>query len=77
MDALFIILEEASNKHCFAASRVYNVCVTGLSIVQSKVPYVLGRKGKRQIAGLTSTERSATFNIVGCMCVSGPFVPLL
>lgn len=77
MDAFFIILEEASNKHSFPASRVYNVCVTGLSIVQSKVPYVLGRKGKRQIAGLTSAERSATFNIVGCMSASGHFVPLL
>lgn len=71
----FKLLEEAYDKHKFPAEMVYNVDEIGLTIVQSKHPYVIARKGKRQIAALTSAERGSTITIVACMSASGRFVP--
>lgn len=73
----FTVLEEAYDKHKFTAERIYNVDETGLSIVQSKVAHVIGRKGKRQIAALTSAERGSTITVIVCMSASGHFVPPL
>lgn len=44
-----------------------------LSIVQNKVAYVVGRKGKRQNSALTSTDRDATVTVIACVSVSGHF----
>lgn len=46
-------------------------------MVQSKVAKVIGLKGKKQIAALTSGERGALITIVACMSASGSFVPPL
>ncbi|KAJ4429070.1 hypothetical protein ANN_26071 [Periplaneta americana] len=71
----FDLLLEAYNKHNYPEDRVYNVDETGLTIVQSKIPYVIGRKGKRQVGALTSAERGATITVIACMSASGHFVP--
>lgn len=71
----FKLLEEIFSKQKFPADRIYNVDETGLTIVQSKIPYVVGRKGKRQIAALTSAERGSTVTVIACMSASGHFVP--
>lgn len=73
----FKLLEEVYEKHKYPAERIYNVDETGLTIVQSKIPYVVGRKGKRQIAALTSTERGSTITVIACMSASGHYVPPL
>lgn len=75
--AFFNLLEAAYEKHNYSAERVYNVDETGLTVVQSKIPNVIGRKGKRQIAALTSAERGATITVIACMSASGHFVPPL
>lgn len=77
MDAFFQLLEEAYAKHKYPADKIYNVDETGLTIVQSKIPQVVGRKGKRQIAALTSAERGATVTVIACMSASGHFAPPL
>ena len=77
VENFFKILEEAYDRYKFTATRVYNVDETGISFVQSKIPHVIGRKGKRQIAAITSAERGATITVIACMSASGNFVPPL
>lgn len=52
----FNLLEAVYEKHKFKSDRVYNVDEIGQTIVQSKILYVIGCRGKRQIAALTSAE---------------------
>ncbi|CAM1314543.1 Uncharacterised protein r2_g2517 [Pycnogonum litorale] len=55
----FDLLETEYSKHNYPPNRIYNVDDTGLSIVQSKLPYVVGMKGKKQIGAITAAERGA------------------
>ena len=55
----FYLLEEAYSEHQYPAERIYNVDETGLS-VQSKIPSIIGSKGKRQIGALTSAKSGST-----------------
>lgn len=71
----FIILEAEMSKTNYPPDRIFNVDETGLTIVQSKVPQVLGKKGKRQIGALTAAERGSLCTLVCCMSASGMFVP--
>ena len=73
----FDILEDAYIEHQYPADRVYNVDETGLTVVQSKIPNIIGRKGKRQIGALTSAERGSTMTVVACMNAKGDFIPPL
>ncbi|KAJ8889682.1 hypothetical protein PR048_009183 [Dryococelus australis] len=50
-------LDQEYDKHHYTPDRIYNVDETALSLVQSKVPRVVGLKGRRQVASLTSAER--------------------
>lgn len=75
VDQFFANLEAAYEKHNYPPNRVYNVDETGLTVVQSKLASVIGRKGKRQIASLTSAERGALITVVACMSAGGDFVP--
>nr|CAD7255963.1 unnamed protein product [Timema shepardi] len=52
----FNLLESEYEKHRYVADRIWNVDKTGLSLVQSKVPQVIGLKGKRQIGAMTVAE---------------------
>ncbi|XP_072392481.1 uncharacterized protein [Diabrotica undecimpunctata] len=56
---------------------IYNVDESTISVVKSKIPKVIGLKGKRQIAALTSGERGALITFVACMNATGSFVPPL
>ncbi|XP_072398329.1 uncharacterized protein [Diabrotica undecimpunctata] len=72
------LLEDLYVKNEFTPDRIYNVDESGISVVQSKIPKVIiGLKGKRQIAALTSGERGALITIVACMNATGSFVPPL
>lgn len=44
---------------------MYNVDESGLTVVQSKTPQVVGHKGKRQVASVTSCERGSLIRVVG------------
>ncbi|KAJ8938360.1 hypothetical protein NQ314_011524 [Rhamnusium bicolor] len=68
-------LEKEYNSHNFPPHRIFNVDETGLSIVQSKIPQVIGRKGKRQIAAITSAERGSLVTFIASMSAGGQFIP--
>ncbi|XP_072401561.1 uncharacterized protein [Diabrotica undecimpunctata] len=71
----FDILEAAFENHNYSAGRVFNVDETGLSIVQSKVQYVLALRGSKQVGALTSAETGSLVTAVLCMSAGGIFVP--
>lgn len=75
----FNTLEELHSKHKFTADRIFNVDETGLTIVQNRMPEVVGLKGekKKQIGALTSAERGSLVTVIPCMSASGTFVPPL
>ncbi|KAJ4440331.1 hypothetical protein ANN_08470 [Periplaneta americana] len=59
INKFFDMLEAEYDKHSYPADRVYNVDETGLTVVQSKIPHVIGLKGKRQVGAITSAERGS------------------
>ena len=71
------LLEDVYEKSKFTPDRIYNVDESGVTIVQSKVPKVIGLRGKKQVAALTSGERGALITVVACMNAAGSFVPPL
>lgn len=75
VDEFFKLLEEAMNKYHYTPNDIYNVDETGITLVPGKMPEILARKGKRQIAAITSAERGSTVTCVMCMNASGTFVP--
>ncbi|KAJ2938063.1 hypothetical protein O0L34_g19386 [Tuta absoluta] len=48
---------------------------TRLSIVQSKYPKIISRRGKKQIGAMLSAKRGSLITIVTCMSPAGIFVP--
>ena len=46
-------------RYHFSADSVFNVDETGRSVIQSKIPQVVGHKGKRQIGVLTAVGRGS------------------
>ncbi|XP_022198653.2 tigger transposable element-derived protein 2 [Nilaparvata lugens] len=77
VEMFFGLLDEVYEKGKFTPDRIYNVDESGITVVQSKVAKVVGLKGKKQVASLTSGERGALITIVACMSASGSFVPPL
>ncbi|XP_063216887.1 uncharacterized protein LOC134527855 isoform X1 [Bacillus rossius redtenbacheri] len=77
VSAFFDLLEKQFEKHNYSADRIFNVDETGLSVVQSKIPHVVGLRGKRQIGALTSAERGSLVTIIPCMSAGGQFIPPL
>ncbi|KAJ4425644.1 hypothetical protein ANN_27840 [Periplaneta americana] len=74
INKFFDMLEAEYDKHSYPADRVYNVDETGLTVVQSKIPHVIGLKGKRQVGAITSAERGSLVTVIWCMS-AGTFVP--
>jgi hypothetical protein len=77
VDQFFSILEPEMVNIKFSPNRIFNVDETGITIAQQKSSKVLGLKGKRQVASLSSAERGALVTVVTCMSASGQFVPPL
>lgn len=71
----FNLLEACFDEYNYPPDRIFNVDETGLSIVQSKIPKVIGKKGKRQIGSITSAERGSLVTVICCMSAGGTFVP--
>lgn len=71
----FDLLEMEYAKNHYLPNRIYNVDESGLSIVQSKLPHVIGMKGKKQIGALTAVERGSLITIIVCMSAGGNFIP--
>ncbi|XP_046677318.1 uncharacterized protein LOC124365384 [Homalodisca vitripennis] len=71
----FDILEAEYRKHKYPADRVFNVDETGISVVQSKIPRVIGLRGKRQVGALSSAERGSLVTVICCMSAGGTFIP--
>lgn len=77
VNQFFDILEVEYAKHNYPADRVFNVDETGISVVQSKVPRVIGLKGKRQVGAVSAAERGSLVTVVCCMSAGGTFIPPL
>ncbi|XP_046684474.1 uncharacterized protein LOC124370228 [Homalodisca vitripennis] len=77
VEMFFGLLDEVYEKEKFTPDRIYNVDESGITVVQSKVAKVVGLRGKKQVASLTSGERGALITVVACMSASGSFVPPL
>lgn len=75
IDLFFNLLEEEYTKHNFSPSRIWNVDETGISVVPSKQPQIIARKGKKQIGMMTSAERGSLVTVITCMSAGGAFVP--
>lgn len=75
MDAFFNLLEDIYIKNNYPPNLIYNVDESGLTIVQSKLPQIIGHRWKRQITALTSAERGSLVTIVVCMNATSHFVP--
>lgn len=59
----------------FNPNKIFNVDETGITVVQHKTTKIIGLKGKRKIASLSSSERGALVTAVMCMSAAGQFVP--
>ncbi|CAH1977447.1 unnamed protein product [Acanthoscelides obtectus] len=57
MNEFYDNLDKVYDEKKFTADRIFNVDETGLSIVQSKYPKIIARRGKKQIGAITSAER--------------------
>ncbi|CAH2099225.1 unnamed protein product [Euphydryas editha] len=75
IDEFYDNLEKIQADKCFPAARIFNVDESGLSIVQSKIPKIIARKGKKQIGAMTSAKRGSLITTVICMSPAGIFVP--
>lgn len=71
----FDILEAEYIKQKYSPDRIFNVNETGLSVVQTKTPHVIGSKGKRQIGALTAGERDTLVTLVCSMSAAGTYIP--
>lgn len=77
MTEFYDLLDKVYDEKKYPADRIFNVDETGLSIVQSKHPKIIARRGKKQIAAMTSAERGSLITVVACMSPAGIFVPPL
>lgn len=75
MNEFYDILEKVYEEKNFTPDRIFNVDETGLSVVQSKIPKIIGRRGKKQIGAMSSAERGSLITVVTCMSPAGIFVP--
>lgn len=69
--SLNLVEEAYYKKHNFRFKIIHNVNETGLYNFQIRITYVIGRRGKRQIATLTSAERGYSITIIVCKSASG------
>jgi len=70
----FDLLDAAFEEHNYLSDRIFNVDETGLTVVPSKIPQIIGRKGKCQISMVTSAERGSLITIICAMNAAGIFV---
>lgn len=75
MTEFYDILDKVYDEKRITPDRIYNVDKTGLSIVQSKIPKINGRRGKKQIGAISSAEKGSLITVVTCMSPAGIFVP--
>ncbi|XP_072379870.1 uncharacterized protein [Diabrotica undecimpunctata] len=73
--SFFNVLEKEYDKRFYPPECIFNVDDTGLTVVQNKIAQVVGRKGKRQIASLTSAERGSLITILISMSAAVQFIP--
>lgn len=75
VDKFFLLLKQYQEKYHFAASRIWNVDETGISVVPKSESRVIARKGRKQVGGKTAAERDETVTAEICMSASGVFMP--
>lgn len=69
------ILEKELPQIDMDPTRVFNVDVTGITILKHKLSKVLSMKGQKKVDGLSSAEREVLVSLVTCMSAVGMYVP--
>jgi hypothetical protein len=64
VDLFYSIFEPEMVNIKFSPNHIFNMDETGITIVQQKSSKVVGVKGKRQVASLSSAERGALVTVV-------------
>lgn len=71
----FGLLKELFQKYNFPPHRVFNVDETSVSTVPGKNSKTFAKKGRKQVARVTSAERGVSATAVICTSAGGVFVP--
>lgn len=71
----FQLLKEVLNRHTFPPHRIYNVDETSISTVPGRNSRIFAKKGRKQVARVTSAERGESTTAVICMSAGGAFIP--
>lgn len=62
VSVFYKMLKNVYNEHSYNADRIFNVDEIGLSIVQSKIPHVVGLKGKKKVNFLYFCYKNVSYN---------------
>lgn len=71
----FITIYKVYEKHPFPPHRIFNVDKTSLNTVPTKNTKIFAKKGRKQVARITSAERGESTTAVICGSARGNFVP--
>ncbi|KAB0805315.1 hypothetical protein PPYR_02285 [Photinus pyralis] len=71
----FELLKNIIEKHNFPPHKIYNVDETSVSTVPGKNSKIFAKRGRKQVARVTSAERGVSATAVICTSAGGVFVP--
>lgn len=71
----FNLVEQIIDQEHLTANNIYNIDESGFSTVQKKPQKIVGEKGKKRIASVTSGERGVNTTAVCCASAAGNYVP--
>ncbi|XP_036148565.1 uncharacterized protein LOC105839310 isoform X2 [Monomorium pharaonis] len=75
VNKFFDLLDAAFNEYNYPADRIFNVDALGLTVLPSKTPQIIVRKGTRQINAITLAERNSLITVISSMNAAGTFIP--
>ncbi|CAH1985659.1 unnamed protein product [Acanthoscelides obtectus] len=75
IDKFYKNLQKAQEKHVFPPHRIFNVDETSLNTVPTKNSKIFAKKGRKQVARITSAERGESTTAVICGSAGGNFIP--
>ncbi|CAH2100938.1 unnamed protein product [Euphydryas editha] len=73
-DKFFSILKNVQDKHAYPAYRIFYVDETSLNTVPIKNTNILAKRGRKQVARITSAERGKSTAVI-CGSSGGNFIP--
>jgi hypothetical protein len=71
----FNLLRGVLEKYTFPPHRIFNIDETSLSTVPGRNSKIFAKRGRKQVANVTSAERGVTTTAVICISAGGVFLP--